>query len=77
MPSDLCSRPGSQFHEAFSLCQSRHATKAAVIPIAIPTATNNATIVAMITTKGWVIEVRRRVYARSSAGRPHRALSKP
>jgi hypothetical protein len=35
------------------------------MPIATPTATNNATIIAMITTKVSVIEVRRRVYARS------------
>ena len=69
-PSDLCSWPGSQFHEARSLCQSRHAVKAAVIPTAAPTATSNATIIAMIATKVVsVIEVRRRVYARSSAGR--------
>jgi hypothetical protein len=35
------------------------------MPIATPTATNNATIIAMITTKVSVIEVRRRVYAGS------------
>ena len=58
-PSDLCSGPGSQFHEARSLCQSRHAVKAAVIPTAAPTATSNATIIAMIATKAVsVIEVR-------------------
>jgi hypothetical protein len=50
-PSDLRLRPGSQFHEAFSLCQSRHPVKAAIIPTAAPKATNNATIIAMITTK--------------------------
>jgi hypothetical protein len=35
--------------------------KAAIIATATPTATNNATIIAMIATKVWVIEVRRRV----------------
>lgn len=50
-PSNLWLRPGSQFHEAFSLCQSRHAHRC-------PKATNNATIIAMITTKVSIIEVR-------------------
>jgi hypothetical protein len=51
--------PGSQFHEARSLCQSRHAAKAATIPTAAPKATNNTIIIAMMATKVSVIEVRR------------------
>jgi hypothetical protein len=64
-PSNLRFRPGSQFHEARSLCQSRHAAKAATIPTAAPKATNKATISAMSATRVSVIEVRRRVYAQS------------
>ena len=63
MPSNL--PPASQFHEARSLCQSRHAMKAAVITTSVPKATNNATIIAMIAKKASVIEVRRSVDARS------------
>jgi len=55
MPSNL--PPASQFHEARSLCQSRHAMKAAVITTSVPKATNNATIIAMIATKVSVIEI--------------------
>jgi hypothetical protein len=57
MPSNLWLRPASQFHEARSLCQSRHAVKAAVITTAVPKATNNATIIATMATKVSVIEV--------------------
>jgi hypothetical protein len=57
MPSNLWIRPASQFHEALSLCQSRHAVKAVVITTAVPKATNNATIIAMIATKVSVTKV--------------------
>jgi hypothetical protein len=48
-----------EFHEARSLCQSRHAAEAAVITIAVAKAPNNATIIAMIATKVSVIDIRR------------------
>jgi len=57
MPSILWLRPASQFNEARSLCQSRHAVSAAVITTAAPNAPNNATIIAMIATKVSVIKV--------------------
>jgi hypothetical protein len=57
-----------QFHEARSLCQSRHAAEAAVITIAVAKAPNNATIIAMIATKVSVIDIRSFVYARLVAG---------
>jgi hypothetical protein len=57
-PSNLWLRPALQFHEARSLCQSRHAAEAAVITIAVAKAPNNATIIAMIATKVSVIDIR-------------------
>jgi uncharacterized membrane protein len=57
MLSDLWPRPASQFAEAFCLCQSCHAIKAAVITIAVPKAASNATIIAIIETKAPVIEI--------------------
>ena len=57
MPSDLWLRPASQFSEARSLCQSRHAVKAADITTAVPKAPNYATIIAIIATKVSVIKV--------------------
>jgi hypothetical protein len=56
-PSSLWFRPASQFNEARSLCQSRHAVKAADITTAVPKAPSNATIIAMIATKVSVIKV--------------------
>ena len=57
-PSNLWLRPALEFHEARSLCQSRHAAEAAVITIAVAKAPNNATIIAMIATKVSVIDIR-------------------
>jgi len=74
--SNLWLRPAPQFHEARSLCQSRHATEAAVITIAVAKAPNNATITAMIATKVSVIDIRRCVYARLAAGNPSWGFSK-
>ena len=76
-PSNLWLSPGSQFHEARSLCQSRQAAKTATMPIATPRPLTMRPFIAMITTKVSVIEVRRRVYAGSSAGRPHRVEPYP
>jgi hypothetical protein len=56
-PSNLWLRSASQFIEARSLCQSRHAMKAAIITIPVPKAANNETTVAMIATKVSVIKV--------------------
>jgi hypothetical protein len=72
-PSSRWLLPGSQFHEARSLCQSRHAVRAAVTTTAIAMAANNATIIAMIARRVSVIEVRRCVDARSAAGHPDQA----
>ena len=55
--SNLWFRSASQFIKARSLCQSRHAIKAAIITIPVPKAANNETTVAMIATKVSVIKV--------------------
>jgi hypothetical protein len=57
MPSNLWLPPASQFNEARSLCQSRHATETAVITTAVPKATNKAIIIAVIATKVSVSKV--------------------
>jgi hypothetical protein len=57
MPSSRWLPPASQFNEARSLCQSRHAVKTAVITTAVPKAPNNATVIAIIATKVSVIKV--------------------
>jgi hypothetical protein len=57
MPSDRWPRPASQFSEARSLCQSRHAVKAADITTAVAKDPSNAIIMATIATKASVIKV--------------------